>query len=619
MLALTQEPVYFSDPNSGKVFWESHPGPQTRALLHLAFEILFGGARGGGKSAALIAWLALGNPRLPDDHPCRWSYLNHPRYRALVLRRDATDLRDFVQEAVAFYRPFGCKKRDDPPELHFPGGPIIYLNHLNSDDAFEKYRGWNLTKLGIEELTQIERESSYLRVIGSLRSPDPEVMVTQVFATTNPDGNGSPWVRKRFVHVMDDRGQIIPWGKTILDPYSGKTRIFIPSKVADNPSVGADYISSLKLQDEKTRRAWIDGDWNALVGLYFSSFRPNGPLTVTNPPEPECARHVIKRGSIPLMGFWPRYIGCDWGFKDNAAALWLCSNQQDERLHVYDELITNQVGAEELGVLIAQRTLPVLLEQPEQQIQLFLSHDAFAVRDVGKTTAELIQRGIEAVVGVGSALLAGAYTDNAYSDQGAVELPALDSDASIVIYKAGRERVSIWQHIRSLLRFWPMIDLGEPDPEYAKKIIESGHPDAYVRYEAYLNSFKRKKEVLPGLVIWDNCVQLIEEMSTAIHDDRKPEDILDVRQDSSHMDALQALRHAIMMLMRRENALPFRHYMAQQMSRALPQYAHDLNIMKQIARKAEENYSKMAPKPTGHFLRSSSRERLAPVHKPRLM
>ena len=600
-------PVVFSDPINKRVVWESHPGPQSRVLRHRAFEILYGGARGGGKSAALIAWLAMGNRDLPDRHPCRFSYLNHPRFRALVLRRNAVDLKDFIQEAAAFFRHFGGKKKDNPPEFHFGSGAIIYMNHLESEDAFDKYRGWNLVKVGIEELTLIESESAYLSVLGSVRSPDPDVMRAQVFCTTNPDGNGSPWVRKRFVQVMGADGKQIPWGTTIRDPFSGKTRVFIPAKLRDNPSLGEEYLSTLRLQDEKKRRAWIDGDWNTQSGLYFSSFRPNGPLESSAVPEPEWARHVIKAGSVPLMSWWPRYIGCDWGYKDNAAAVWLCNNQQDERLHVYDELVRDQVGSEHLGVMIAERTLPALIEQPDLQIPLYLSHDAFAVRDETKTTAELIQRGIASVLGEESVVaMAGRFKPQMSQDE-IVDLPTLDSGASVVIQKAGRDRISVWQHIRSLLRFDPIVDMGQPNPEFAQKLLEG--PDGFNRYEAYLKAFERKKEVLPGILFWDNCTQLIDELGSAIHDDKKPEDILDVRQGSSHMDALQALRHVIMHLMKSDNPVPYRHFIAARMNEARGYYA-DPVILAQVARKANSDYQQVLPMETGRFLRSSSRERL---------
>jgi hypothetical protein len=593
-------PVTFKDAK-GNAFWQSHLGPQTWALIEDAKEVLYGGARGGGKTAALIAWLTLGNLKLPPTHPCHYSYLNHPKFRALVLRRDATDLKDFVSEASAFFRHFGLvggKAKDDPPEFHFPSKAVIYTNHLKNEDAFEKYKGANLQKIGVEELTLIESENSYLKVFGSLRSPYPEI-VPQIFCTTNPDGNGAPWVRKRFIYVPGPNGNI-PWGTTMRDTFTGLTRVFIPAKLSHNPSLGKDYLAMLKVQDEKTRRAWIDGDWDALSGAYFSAFRPNGPLLSSNPPEPPEANHVIK--GVPLMGWWPRYIGCDWGYRDNAAAVWICNNQQDGRYHVYDELVRNRVGAEQLGVLIAQKTLPALAEQPDMQIPLYLSHDAFAVRDVTKTTAELIQRGIDEVLGRGAALLAnGEFPDETWDG-------SFDESARIVIHRAGKDRVGVWQWLRSLLRFEPLIDIGQPDQEYIRTKLLDG-PDGMIRYEAYMRSFQKKQEILPGILFWKNCPITIDEVASAVHDEKKPEDILDARTGTSHMDALQALRHVLMFLQKQQNSVPFKQFFAERMNQA-QHYADDPTVLYQVARKAQSDFNKQAPATTFKLHRASSRQRV---------
>lgn len=605
-----EENIKFLDPQTAEPFWESHLGPQTWALLHQADEILYGGARGGGKTAALIAWLTMGNLKLPTDHRCYLSYLNHPRYRALVLRRNAADLKEFVSEASEFFRHFGLKgnkAKDNPAEFHFESGAVIYTNHLKSEDAFEKYKGASLQKIAVEELTLIEDENSYLKIFGSLRSPYPE-MVPQIFCTTNPDGNGAPWVRKRFINVRGANGALIPWGTTMIHPYARMTRVFIPAKLSDNPSLRPDYLQRLKLQDEKTRRAWIDGDWDAMSGAYFSSFRPNGPLPSADPPEPDWARHVIKAGSVHLPSWWPRAIGVDWGFKDNAAAIWTCQNQQDNRLHCYDELVTNQVGAEQLGVRIARKTERDLLDYPGQ-IPLYLSHDAFAVRDVTKTTSELMVKGIEAVLGHGAALLAqGAQSEEGKDEMR--EVMAFDPDdhdfgnAKIVVYRAGKERVGVWQYLRSLLRFDPMIDLGNPDQEYVQRLLKEW--DGHIKVKDYLAAFEKRQEVLPGILFHSTCVQLIDEIANAVHDERKPEDILDARVGTSHMDALQALRHRLMFLQKQQNAMPYRQYFAERMAKA-EQYADDPNILAQVARKAQADFLKTTANVTLRLKRSSSR------------
>lgn len=600
------EQIIFQN-QEGKEFFRSHPGPQTQVLLEQdAFEILFGGQRGGGKSAALIAWLAMGNLSLPAADPCRVSYLNHPKFRALVLRRDATDLKEFVSEAQSFFSHFalvGGKSKDDPPIFKFESGAVIYTNHLKNEDAFEKYKGWSLHKVGIEELTLIESERSYLKVLGSMRSTYPEIR-PQVFATTNPDGNGSPWVRKRFVYVIGADGKRIPWGKRMRDPVSGMKRIFIPAKLSDNPSLGPDYRAMLMMQDEKTRRAWLDGDWDALTGTYFSDFRPNGPYAG----EPQEASHVVQADPTRLMYWWPRHIGVDWGHKHNAAAYWVAQNQDTTRLEVYRELVQAGLGSEQLGAKIANMSIPDLMGQPDLSIPLYLSHDAFAKRDVTKTTAELVQKGLETVLGAGSTVLLGNGSNIGAHDQETIDIAmGFDAQASIIIHPAGRERVGVWQYLRALLRWLPLMDLGEPNPEYARQLLEQ--EDGFNKYERYMAAFVKKAEVLPGILIWDNCPRLIEALSSAIHDDNKPEDILEDGKLHSN-DELDALRHVLMMMQRLVNSIPYREYMAARMNKASA-YSDDPNVMGQIWRKANADYqADYGRADTYRLPRASSRARV---------
>lgn len=76
--------------------WTPNPGPQTEILTRTEFELGFGGARGGGKTDAGLAWLSRDSA--------------HPKYRALVIRKNATDLSDWLERASAFYAGTGAKK-----------------------------------------------------------------------------------------------------------------------------------------------------------------------------------------------------------------------------------------------------------------------------------------------------------------------------------------------------------------------------------------------------------------------------------------------------------------------------------------------------------------------------
>src|SRR3990167_8180648 len=94
-----------------EVFWHPNPGRQSEALGCWEFEILYGGARGGGKTEAGMAFMG------------EKEYREHPLYRGLVLRRNAKDLADWMDRAARFYGMFGGEVVGG--EIRFPGGAII--------------------------------------------------------------------------------------------------------------------------------------------------------------------------------------------------------------------------------------------------------------------------------------------------------------------------------------------------------------------------------------------------------------------------------------------------------------------------------------------------------------
>ena len=76
-----------------RVLWRPNPGPQTRFLASTASEVLYGGAAGGGKSAASVAL------------PLKW--IHNGAFRALFLRREAKYLSDAIDKSQALYPHFG--------------------------------------------------------------------------------------------------------------------------------------------------------------------------------------------------------------------------------------------------------------------------------------------------------------------------------------------------------------------------------------------------------------------------------------------------------------------------------------------------------------------------------
>ena len=185
---------------------------QEFALKRPEHEILYGGSRGGAKTIGGIAWMAAAR--------------DISMYRGLVIRKNADDLKDWIDRATIIYRPYGARKVGTPPEFRWQSGARIRTGHLKDEDSYEKYMGHEYQRMLIEELTQIPTEVRYLSLISSCRST-VEGLPAQVFITTNPGGPGHQWVKSRFVECC-------PANQTYFDE-QGRSRIFIPATIDDNP------------------------------------------------------------------------------------------------------------------------------------------------------------------------------------------------------------------------------------------------------------------------------------------------------------------------------------------------------------------------------------------------
>lgn len=583
--------ITFTD-DKGRVIWKSNPGPQTEIMWGAEFETLYGGARAGGKTDGLIMWIVRGNPDLPPDHPCFVTLLAHPNFTALILRRNATDLKELLDRADVLYGKMGGKRTGDG-YYKWPHGPKIYFNHLDGPDAFEKYKGWNIPRIAIEELTLIPELAHYLKVLASCRTPIKELRpawsesLGQILATTNPDGPGSAWVKRWFIDWIDDStGKRLEPGKTILDPDYNLTRVFIPSRRKDNPFVGADYDNVLRAQaadNPKLARAWLDGDWDALSGSYFDFRR------IPRADDPPEKKHVISEKEVMLMPWWPRFIGMDWGFGHETAVLWGCLNEADGRLHIYRELVVRETGTEEVGAEIARLSLEDLQGQPGMTIPMFLSHDAFNVQDSGYTKAEKVAVGIREVLGTGSVQLIarrnGQDIVTTFDD-------SFDTHAAISIRPSTRHRVDAWNHIRSLLRLDPIVMTAEPDMEYARRLLSG--PDGFNQYEKYLRKFEKPKETpLPGMLVWDCCPKLIQEIIDAVHDPDNPEEVLEDKVKRTN-DRLSALRYLTWGVRECKNVMPRGEFVRRRLQAAgdqNPGVLADPTIGMQVLTKAQNDYN----------------------------
>jgi hypothetical protein len=599
------------DPKSGSAIFESNPGPQTWSLFCPYEEILVGGRRGGGKSRCLIAWMATGDLTLPENDLARSTYLNEPTFRGLFLREEYQSMEEFVEESRVFFKPLGGKATgggSKPVTIDFASGAKIYFNHLRDESAFEKYRGWNLTRIAIEELTQIATLRRYLKLKGSLRSVERirgklrlPALRTQMMSTTNPDGPGAPWVRERFVEVRGGK-KLIPWNTPMYDSITKSRRIFIPFPIEANPYLSEDtpagqaYRSNLMAQDEVTRKQWMEGDWNAGTGKFFKEYRPEGPIGQEEQDKFPWAKHIVK--SAVLKPWRPRWGSSDTGYSHPSAAHKFCLND-DGRVHIYDELQVRHVGYFEQGALLAKWWRPELLGLKQcgkdPSIVIHMGADAFSKTDVTKTKAEQVEAGIKEVLGPYGALIL-KYNEEEREimsrDPKRAKLllqhrqQAVRGQVAIVLKPCYIDRIAAWGYFRDMLRFRPaVLDLqtDEKREEYLRAVLATEGEGSYELQAAALK--KIKPEVLPKLQIWDVCVELDRCLRAAQHDTRadddpskpsKREDVLKFNADENGLngdDALESARNGIVAFKEMESTVPQEEWVADRMDAFQVQHA----------------------------------------------
>jgi predicted phage terminase large subunit-like protein len=233
----------YLEPKKSPFCPEEPSMPQKVFLRTNAIEALFGGAAGGGKSSALLM--------------AALQYVDIPGYSAILFRRTFADL-SLPGALMDRFKAWV----DEYDDVHwnansyvatFPSGARISFGYLNNTNDYLRYKGSEFQFIGMDEVTEI-RESDYRYLFSRLRRPasGPLSQVPlRMRAASNPAPN---WVRQRFIVEGTE-----------------KNRIFVPSKLTDNPGIDADsYRQALQALDPIERRRLEEGDWwSTTLGTLF--------------------------------------------------------------------------------------------------------------------------------------------------------------------------------------------------------------------------------------------------------------------------------------------------------------------------------------------------------------
>lgn len=271
--------------NGGPSIWEPQPGPQSLAIAaQFAHELMFGGARGGGKSDFLLG------DYLQDIH------LGHV-WQGIIFRRSYPELDELIKRAKEIYTPLGAVWKVADKTFVFPSGATLKMRHVDTEEDCNKYQGHQYTWIGWDELTNWPNLNSYKKMKACLRSAG-DVPNKRIRSSANPGGVGHHAVKAYFVDPAPKGMELIT--NTDEDGFV-TTKMFVPSKVYDNKKLlEADpgYIARLReIGSPELVRAWLNGDWDVITGSYFPEFSVD--------------KHVIEPFAIPKH--WMRFRSMDWG------------------------------------------------------------------------------------------------------------------------------------------------------------------------------------------------------------------------------------------------------------------------------------------------------------------
>lgn len=239
--------------------------------------VLYGGAAGGGKTAALILAALRG--------------LNYPGYKGVLYRREYVNLAcpgGLVDETRELYPRIGGTYRTGDKRWVFPGGASISFFHCETEtEAPRKLQGVQGSFIGVDEACTVSLATlmlllSRIRGCGGLPA--------KLFMTANPDhahplagwlkengyvdrvGDPVPEMSGKVVWFLrrGDDIQFEPQRSLFLDEAPNATSFtFVPSRVDDNQillSRNPHYKANLLAQSAYHQAIYYRGNWNTSPG-----------------------------------------------------------------------------------------------------------------------------------------------------------------------------------------------------------------------------------------------------------------------------------------------------------------------------------------------------------------
>lgn len=205
-------------------------------------EVLYGGAKGSGKSYLGTVWVL-------------YMCLTYPGIRALIGRTVLTQLRvTTIKTLLDLFKDCGINQEhytynQQSNELKFYNGSEIVFRDLQynpSDPNYDSLGGLELTIAFIDEVAQVSRQAyDVVRSLLRYKINEHKLKPT-LFMSCNPSQS---WLKQEFY---------LPTIQGTIDEH----KIFIQALPTDNPHLPKEYLEILRSLPPKQMKRLYLGDWN---------------------------------------------------------------------------------------------------------------------------------------------------------------------------------------------------------------------------------------------------------------------------------------------------------------------------------------------------------------------
>lgn len=346
------------------------PTPK-QILLHnapVSYEdiwiICYGGARGAGKSAGILADAFMFCQTYPGAKCCIL------RETLDAVKQSFLDkLPTLFPQEVNGIKIYEYKEKSSSwypsRSIVFPNGSYITLQRVANYQEAKAKQGWEFHYLAIDEVTKQEKRTVdyLLTCVRSAQVINPYTkrplrIPTKVVFGCNPGGIGHKWVKERFIDTTvvkydyhktpvqtKDHVEYVP---NPLKPGETIRRFirFIPASYKDNPFLNTSYLANLDSLSDHQKQMDMYGNWDVVAGKYFDL----KPEQILDP-------IIIQDDLQHLAGHVEIFISIDWGYRPSYHSAHWHAVFPDHRVVTFMELYGQDLVFEDFVKEIARMSM----------------------------------------------------------------------------------------------------------------------------------------------------------------------------------------------------------------------------------------------------------------------